>query len=338
MKNNNKLRFALLGAGRVGKIHADSIAKNPLAELVAVAETNPVIAKQISEKYDCDMRSIKQISESRDIDAVVICTPTDTHANLIELFAEAGKAIFCEKPIDLNVARVRECLSAVQLARGRLMVGFNRRFDPDFMAVRKAIDDGRVGRVEMVQITSRDPRLPSNQFLKTSGGILRDMTIHDFDMARYLLGEEPMEISAAATVQIEPELEKMGDYDSVSITMTTSSGQHCQISNSRRAIFGHDQRIEVLGSKGMVSALNRHETSTEIASVDGFTRPPIQDFFATRYAQSYTNEMSAFINAINEGVPPSPCGIDGLIALAMAQAAILSIELGSTVRLNEILN
>jgi myo-inositol 2-dehydrogenase/D-chiro-inositol 1-dehydrogenase len=209
---NMTVRFGLLGAGRIGKVHAKAVSANADAVLVAVADAFPEAANAIAKQYGCAVRTIEEIEKSADIDAVVICTPTDTHADLIERFARAGKAIFCEKPIDLDVSRVRECMKVVEETKGKLMVGFNRRFDPHFMAVRKAIDDGKIGDVEMVTIISRDPGAPPVDYIKRSGGIFRDMTIHDFDMARFLLGEEPVAVTAHAAVLVDPEIGKAGDY------------------------------------------------------------------------------------------------------------------------------
>lgn len=337
MNTSNKLRFGLIGAGRSGGIHANSIGKNADAQIVAVVDYDETAAQAMAENLRCEIRTVDQVENDNNIDAVIICTPTDTHADMIERFALAGKAIFCEKPIDLDVARVRSCLSVVQRTKATLMIGFNRRFDPHFSAMRAAIDAGKIGNVEMVHIIARDPGLPSLEYLKSSGGIFRDMTIHDFDMARFMLNGAPTYITASASVQINPALREFGDYDSVSVMMMTASGQHCYISNSRRATFGHDQRVEVFGSKGMVSAHNQRQADIEIATEEGFTRPPLMDCFRTRYAQSYVNEMAAFIETIKSGAQASPSGIDGLIALAMAQAAIMSVELGSRVNLNEIL-
>jgi myo-inositol 2-dehydrogenase/D-chiro-inositol 1-dehydrogenase len=331
------IRFGLLGAGRIGKVHAKAIGGNPDARLVAVADPVEESARAIAEGYGTEIRTIDAIETAKDIDAVVICTPTDTHAGLIERFARAGKAIFCEKPIDLNITRVRACLGVVKDTGATLMVGFNRRFDPHFMAVRRAIDDGRIGKVEMVQITSRDPGAPPLDYIARSGGIFRDMTIHDFDMARFLLGEEPIAVSASASVLTDSAIGKAGDYDSVTATLTTASGRHCLISNSRRATYGYDQRIEVHGSDGMAAAENQREADIEIANRDGFTRPPLLDFFMTRYTAAYANEIAAFIDAVNTGKPASPSGQDGLIALALADAALKSVAEGRTVKLSEIL-
>ena len=326
--------FGLLGAGRIGKVHARAIGSNPGAKLVAVADAVQRAAEGISAAYGAEVRTIEQIEKASDIDAVVICTPTDTHADLIERFACAGKAIFCEKPIDLDVRRVEKCLAVVDKAKAALMVGFNRRFDPHFAAVRKAIDDGAVGTVEMVTITSRDPGAPPLDYIARSGGIFRDMTIHDFDMARFLLGEEPVAVSAHASVLVDKAIGKAGDYDSVSVILETASGKQCVISNSRRATYGYDQRIEVHGSKGMVAAENQRPVSIELANEKGYTRPPLHDFFMTRYIEAYANEIAAFIAAATEGRKASPGGQDGLAALKLADAALLSAKQGRTIRLD----
>ena len=239
---------------------------------------------------------------------MVICTPTDTHADLIERFVRAGKAVFCEKPIDLDLARVQACLEVVREAGGRLMVGFNRRFDPHFRAVRRAIDDGTVGEVEMVNIVSRDPGPPPLDYIARSGGIFRDMTIHDFDMARWLLGEEPVAVSAHAAVLTDPAIGAAGDFDSANVLLETASGRQAVISNSRRATYGYDQRIEVLGSKGMAAAENQREVSIEVATGAGFLRPPLLDFFMTRYVAAYAAEIEAFIGLPPRRNPARPVG------------------------------
>ncbi|MCT8999756.1 inositol 2-dehydrogenase [Chelativorans intermedius] len=331
------VRFALLGAGRIGKVHAQAIAGNRDAALVAVADAFAEAAQAIADTYGCQVRSIEEIEKAGDVDAVVICTPTDTHADLIERFARAGKAVFCEKPIDLDLGRVRACLKVVEETGATLMVGFNRRFDAHFAAVRAAIDEGRIGKVEMVQITSRDPGPPPATYIRSSGGILRDMTIHDFDMARFLLGEEPETVFATASVLVDPEIGALGDHDSVSVVLTTASGKHCAISNSRRATYGYDQRIEVLGEKGAVAAENQRPVSIEIATAEGFTKPPLHDFFMTRYTQAYAAEMAAFIAAVSGGAAPSPSGEDGLKALALADAAYRSLAEGRAVKVAEVL-
>ncbi|PBB38946.1 inositol 2-dehydrogenase [Mesorhizobium sp. WSM3868] len=326
------LRFALLGAGRIGKVHARAVASNPQAKLVAVADAFEKAATELASAYGAEVRSCDAIEQAKDIDAVIICTPTDTHADLIERFARAGKAIFCEKPIDLDVKRVEQCLAVVDKAGATLMVGFNRRFDPHFAAVRKAIDDGAIGDVEMVTITSRDPGAPPLDYIARSGGIFRDMTIHDFDMARFLLGEEPVAVSAHASVLVDKKIGEAGDFDSVSVILETASGKQAVISNSRRATYGYDQRIEAHGSKGMVAAENQRPVSIELANDKGYTRPPLHDFFMTRYIDAYANEIASFIAAATAGKKAAPSGKDGLVALKLADAALESAKTGKTVR------
>ena len=330
-------RLGLLGAGRIGKVHAKAISANAGARLVAVADAFPAAATALADHYGCEIRSIAAILAAKDIDAVVICTPTDTHAELIEKFARAGKAIFCEKPIDLSLDRVKACLKVVRDTKAVLMVGFNRRFDPHFSAVRAAIDAGTIGAVEMVTIISRDPGAPPYDYITRSGGIFRDMTIHDFDMARFMLGEEISAVSAQASVLTDPKIGKLGDFDSVSVMLTTASGKHCTISNSRRATYGYDQRVEVHGSLGAVAAENQRPVSIEVATAAGYTRPPLHDFFMTRYTEAYAAEIAAFVAAVAGHRPASPSGEDGLAALALAEAALKSVAEKRTVSMREVL-
>ncbi|MFA9229512.1 MAG: inositol 2-dehydrogenase [Microgenomates group bacterium] len=331
------VRFGLLGAGRIGKVHAKAVSADSNATLVAVADAMPAAAKSIADLYGCEVRSIEAILAAKDIDAVVICTPTDTHADLIEKFVKAGIAVFCEKPIDLSLARVKSCLEVVRKHKGTLMVGFNRRFDPHFRAVRAEIDKGTIGDVEMAVITSRDPGAPPVDYIKRSGGIFRDMTIHDFDMARFLLGEEISEVVATAAVLVDPAIGAAGDFDSVQVLLKTKSGKQAMISNSRRATYGYDQRIEVHGSKGAVSAENQRPVSIEVATGAGYTRPPLHDFFMTRYTEAYAAEIAQFIAALGGKGKAEPSGEDGLIALALADAAVLSVKEGRVVKMSEMI-
>ncbi|BCP54524.1 inositol 2-dehydrogenase [Kaistia sp. 32K] len=320
------VRLGLLGAGRIGKVHAGAIAANKGARLVAVADAFPDAAKALAASTGAEVREADAILNAGDIDAVLITTPTDLHATMIEQAARAGKAIFCEKPIDLDVARVKACLAVVAETKALLMVGFNRRFDPNFMEVRRQIDAGTIGKVEMVSITSRDPGPPPADYILRSGGLFRDMTIHDFDMARFLLGEEPVSVFASASVLVDPEIGKLGDFDSASVVLTTKSGRIAQISNSRRASYGYDQRIEVHGSKGLVSAENLRATNVEIANGDGYRREPLLNFFMTRYTEAYRNEIAAFIAALEGGTQVTPSGEDGWKALVLADAALQSVK------------
>lgn len=330
------VNVALLGAGRIGKVHAKAVSMSEGATVVAVADAFEEAANALAQAYGARVSSIDEIAAASDVDAVIICTPTDTHADLIEQFVKAGKAVFCEKPIDLSLERVKSCLKTVEDLDGTLMLGFNRRFDPHFRAVKEAIEAGRIGDVESVHITSRDPGAPPPAYIQSSGGIFRDMTIHDFDMARFLLGEEVTSVFATASVLVDPEIGKLGDYDSAMVVLTTASGKQCAISNSRRATYGYDQRIEVHGSKGVVSAENQRPVSIEVATAEGYTRPPLHDFFMTRYTEAYAAEISTFVEAINQGQAPQPSGEDGLKALALAEAAVKSVAERRAIGMDEI--
>ncbi|TIU70613.1 MAG: inositol 2-dehydrogenase [Mesorhizobium sp.] len=300
------LRFALLGAGRIGKVHARAVASNPQAKLVAVADAFEKAATELASAYGAEVRSIDAIEKAKDIDAVIICTPTDTHADLIERFAKAGKAIFCEKPIDLDIASTDQCLAAVEKAGVPLQIGFNRRFDPSFAAVKKRIDAGEIGAVEQVIITSRDPEPETEEALAGGGGVFREMTIHDFDMARFLLG----------------------DYDTAMFILRTASGRQCHINNSVRAVYGYDQRIEVHGAKGMLQAGNRTPTSVSLSGESGIAADRPLYFFVERYAESYEAELDHFIQSVAAGRTPAVGAADGRKAMILCEAALASAKSG----------
>ncbi len=323
--------IALLGAGRIGQVHARSISVTQGARLAAVFDVNLAAAEAIAEQYGSKTATIESIEADPDIDGVLICTPTDLHAQQIEQFITAGKAVFCEKPIDLDVGRVKACLDVVSTKKGQLMVGFNRRFDPHFAAVRKAISDGQIGMAELAIITSRDPAAPPADYIRRSGGIFRDMAIHDFDMALFLLDEMPVQVSATGSVLTDPEIAGLGDFDTASIWLKMASGKQAVITNSRRASYGYDQRIEVHGSKGMITAENQRPISIELATQEGFTKPALHDFFMTRYTQAYAAEMAAFISALNGSATMNPTGRDGLNALLVAEAADRSARTGKII-------
>jgi myo-inositol 2-dehydrogenase / D-chiro-inositol 1-dehydrogenase len=327
------LRFGLLGAGRIGQTHARAIGGLASAKLVAVHDPVEAAANAIRDSYGAEVASVEAIMADKAIDAVLICTPTDLHADQIEQAAKAGKAIFCEKPIDLSSARVEACLAVVAREKATLMIGFNRRFDPNFAEARRRIDAGAIGAVEMVHITSRDPGPPPLAYIGRSGGLFRDMMIHDFDMARFLLGEEVSEVSATGSVLVDPAIGKAGDVDSATATLKTASGKIAIISNSRRATYGYDQRIEAHGSKGMVAAENIRNSTVTVANADGYLADPLQNFFMQRYADAYRLELGHFVEAVNSGEKPSPDGNDGLKALQLADAAVRSMTSGQTVKL-----
>ena len=332
------IRIGLLGAGRIGQVHARAVSSVPTAQLVAIADPISAAAGAVRNTYGCDIRTIEQILVSDDIDAVIICTPTDTHADLIEQFARAGKAIFCEKPVDLDLERVQACLSVVNETNTTLMVGFQRRYDPDFQALRAAIDAGQIGDVEMVSLISRDPGAPPYDYIERSGGIFRDMMIHDFDVARWMLGEEVETVQAAASVLTDPEIGNRGDFDSANAILRTASGRQCTITNSRRATFGYDQRIEVHGSAGSVAADNHHQSRITVANGHGYTRPPLLDFFMTRYIVAYDAEIIHFVDCVANRAHPRTSGHDGLMSIALAEAALESVRTGAAVRPVDILN
>lgn len=332
------VRFAILGAGRIGQVHAKAVSAVADAALVAISDPVEAAARAVSDQYGCDIQNISDIAARDDVDAVIICTPTNTHADLIEMFARAGKAIFCEKPVDLNLSRIQDCLAVVEQTGAKLMVGFNRRFDPDFRALKREIDAGHIGDVEMITLTSRDPGPPPAEYIKVSGGIFRDMTIHDFDVARWLLGEEVETVQAAASVLTDPEIGRLGDFDSVNLILKTSSGRQCTITNSRRASYGYDQRIEVLGSKGAVAAENHRTARISLSNDQGTRKPPLLDFFMSRYEAAYTHEIEAFAACVTEGTPAPTTGTDGLLALALADAAILSVKEARVIKVSDILS
>ena len=331
--NRDMISIGLLGAGRIGQIHGRNIAASSRAKLAAIADPFPDGAKALSAATGAPVRSADEILADKAIDAVLIGTPTDTHADFIDKAAAAGKAVFCEKPVDLNAERIRQTLARVEKAGIVLMIGFNRRFDPNFSALQKRLADGAAGNVELVTILSRDPAPPPVSYIERSGGLFRDMMIHDFDMARFLLGEDAVEVFAVGSSLVDPAIGKAGDVDTAAVVLKTASGKICQISNSRRATYGYDQRIEVHGSKGLLSAGNVLETTVRFAGSGGITADPVQNFFLERYAGAYKNEIDAFIDALTKGTKPSPSGTDGLKAQLMADAAAKSLETGKPVKI-----
>jgi myo-inositol 2-dehydrogenase/D-chiro-inositol 1-dehydrogenase len=268
--------------------------------------------------------AIDQILAAKDVDAVTICSPTGTHAELIERSARARKAIFCEKPIDINADRVRACLAVVERTNATLMVGFNRRFDPNFASLHKRIGNGAIGAIEIVSVVSRDPAPPPLAYVASSGGLFRDMMIHDFDMVRFILGEEFVAVSAMASALVDKAIGEAGDVDTAVVILETNSGKVAQISNSRRATYGYDQRVEVHGDKGMIHAANVRETTVELLGAHGCTSDKPLHFFLERYEAAYRNELDAFVSAVKVGAKPHPDGDDGLKALLLADAAYLS--------------
>jgi len=326
------ITFAQFGAGRIGAIHAANLAASGSAHLRYVVDVNIPAAQTIATKHGARVTNIGTALGDPEVDAVIIASSTDTHADLVIAAAKAGKAIFCEKPIDLSLKRVDACLAAVKKAKVPMLVGFNRRFDPSFAALRARIAAGDIGAVEQVVITSRDPGLPPIAYLKVSGGQFRDMTIHDFDMARWLLGEEPVEIFAYGSCLVDPAVAKVGDTDSVMIVMKTASGKLAHINNSRRAAYGYDQRIEVHGAKGRLLAGNQTGTTVELADASAVSTDKPLHFFLERYAAAYRLELAAFLDALVRRKPMPVGAADGRQALVLAEAAAKSLRTGRPVK------
>jgi myo-inositol 2-dehydrogenase / D-chiro-inositol 1-dehydrogenase len=324
--------IGLLGAGRIGRIHGRNAAENARARLVAVADAIPEAARDLGGALGAPVSTVDDILADKAVDAVIVATSTDTHADLVERAARAGKAVFCEKPVDLSSDRIVSCLDVVKAAGTPLMVAFNRRFDPHFGALRKRLADGAIGEPELITILSRDPGPPPIAYIERSGGLYRDMMIHDFDMARFLLlGDEPTEVYAVGSNLVDAAIGKAGDVDTAAVTLKTASGKIVQISCSRRATYGYDQRVEVHGSKGMLRVGNVHESAVEMAGPDGFRTDRVMDFFLQRYADAYRIELDHFIDAVTGGTPVSPSGDDGLRAQRLADAATESSRTGAPV-------
>lgn len=323
-----KINLAIIGAGRIGKVHALAINNSKIANLVYIYDLDEEIAKKFSVEFNCTVSNIDNIKKDKQIDAVIICSPTDTHVELICIFSNYKKAIFCEKPIDLDIKKVRKCLETIKKNKTQFMIGFNRRFDPHFQSLKNSLKQDKIGNIETIIITSRDPGLPPINYLKQSGGIFKDMTIHDFDMAIFLLDELPVEIYSSASILIDDQIKEVEDFDTASVILKTLSGKQIIISNSRRSSYGYDQRIEVHGSLGMVSAENQRPVSIEIANSQGFTKPPLHHFFMTRYIDAYAEEINYFVNSLKSGSEIKPNGIDGLNALIIAEAAKSSLLKG----------
>lgn len=328
------LNVGILGCGRIGRVHAASLAAMEGARVAAVADAMPEAAQALAESCGARAMDAEALIADAGVDAVVIGTPTHTHYDLIHAAARAGKAILCEKPVDLSAERIRACMAAVEAAGVPFMTAFNRRFDPNFAAIGARIAADEIGAVEMVTILSRDPSPPPPAYIEGSGGIFRDMMIHDLDMARFLLGEEPVTVYAVGAALVDPEIGAMGDADTAAVTLTTASGRICQISNSRRASYGYDQRIEVHGAKAMLRADNMLRDTVEMAGPQGFTRAPAQDFFLERYAAAYAAEMRHFVDCVAQGREIFPSLADGLRAQLLADAADLSWREGRMVRLD----
>ncbi len=328
-----KLNVGLIGLGRIGKIHYNNIKQRiPEAEVVMVSDTNSDYSR-----YDVPGGTPGELIADPDIDAVIICSPTDTHATYVEQCAGAGKHVFCEKPLDLSLERIIKTLDVVERSGIKLMLGFNRRFDPNFLKIKALVDEGRIGNPHIVKITSRDPAPPPLDYLNSSGGMFMDMSIHDFDMARYIMGKEVKQVYAVAATFCGEEVEAAGDVDTAVITLTFEDGSMAVIDNSRKAVYGYDQRLEVFGDRGMAHVDNNKADNHVFYHEEGVQSSLPLHFFMERYTASYLTEMRQFIQAIQRGEAVPVGGKDGLQATAIAMAANKSRWENRPVLLSEIM-
>ena len=315
---------ALFGAGRIGKIHAGNLARQPGVKLKYVVDVNPAAAGELAQKYAAQAASADQVFGDAGVKAVVIGSSTDTHADLIRRAAGAKKAIFCEKPVDLSLGRARECRQAVIEAGVPCLIGFQRRYDPTFAALKERLSAGEIGEPEMLVVTSRDPGAPPVEYLKVSGGIFKDMLIHDFDVFRWILGDEAATVYATGSVLTDPAVASAGDIDSTAVTIRTRKGRLAQINTSRRAAYGYDQRFEILGSKGMLQAGNHRATEVTSSTAASVVRDKPEHFFLERYRVAYANEMAHFFDALARNATMRTSIDDGVKALELAEAATTS--------------
>jgi myo-inositol 2-dehydrogenase/D-chiro-inositol 1-dehydrogenase len=339
MNGNANIRFGVIGAGRIGKIHAENLATRiPGVVVAAIADIDLQAAQATAARLHVPaaITDYHVLLADPGIDAVAICSSTDTHARIIVEAATAGKHIFCEKPIDHDLAKIDAALQAVEKAGVKLQIGFNRRFDPNFLKVRQMVAEGKIGRPHILRITSRDPAPPPVSYVKVSGGMFLDMTIHDFDMARYLIGSEVEEVYVAAGVLIDPGIGEAGDVDTAIITLCFANGAIGTIDNSRQAVYGYDQRVEVFGSNGMVTALNNTSDTHIYSTSDGVHSSKPLYFFLERYTESFIVEMREFVKSIQEDTQPPVTGLDGRIPVVIGIAAKKSYLEKRPVRLSEI--
>ncbi len=333
------LRIGVIGAGRIGKVHAETlVTRVPGVQLIAVADVISAAAEELAARLHIPVATAdyRDIIRDTSIDAIAICSATDTHSPIIIEAAQAGKQIFCEKPIDLNLARIDGALEAVEKARVKLQIGFNRRFDANYARVRQAIQTGEIGDLHMLHIISRDPAPPPISYIKVSGGIFLDMSIHDFDMARFLTGSDAVEIYTVAGVKVDPAIGDAGDVDTAFMVMKFVNGATVTIDNSRKAVYGYDQRVEAFGSGGSISTDNQYPNAATISTGQHIRRDLPLNFFMERYTASYENEMRAFVDAITNNKPVPVTGHDGRVPVVMGLAAKKSHVEGRPVRLNEI--
>lgn len=336
--SSNTIQLGLIGAGRIGRVHAESIYRIPNAQIAAVADVFVENAQQCAADFHIPAAHAdhRALLEDPAIDAIVICSSTDTHTQLIIEAAKVGKHIFCEKPIALDLAAIDRALETVDRHGVKLQIGFNRRFDSNFRHLHEVVKRGEIGEPQIVRITSRDPAPPPISYVKVSGGLFLDMMIHDFDMVRYLVGSEVTELYATGAVLIDSAIGEAGDVDTAVVNLKFANGALGIIENSRKAVYGYDQRAEVFGSKGAIEASNKTPHNTTYSSAETVQQPNPLYFFLERYMDSYTAEMRAFIDAIYNDTPTAVNGMDGRIPVVMGLAAGRSLREGRPVRIDEI--
>lgn len=330
------VRVGVAGVGRIGRMHASILARQvPRAEVVAVADAYPGTAAAVAEELRVPARTVDELMTSSDVDAVAICTSSETHVDLIVKAARAGKAVFCEKPVSIALAEVDRALAAVETAGVPFMVGFNRRFDPGHRSVRRAVQSGLIGSVQLARITSRDPALPPAGYVDNSGGIFVDMTIHDFDMARYLVDSPVVDVFAKGAVLIDPAIGAAGDVDTAVVVLTHANGAITTIDNSRQAVYGYDQRVEVLGSAGMATSDNVPLDNGRVLTANGSSGSSLQYFFLDRYRESFLNEWRAFIDYVADGGDSPVPGSAGRAPVVIGLAAWQSVREGRPILIDE---
>ena len=334
-----KVKLAIVGLGRIGKIHLKNLCRNNPKVVVVGAMDVLETSRSIAEEFGVEhfVQTIDELTALPELDGIVICSPTDTHADYVEKAAKAGKQIFCEKPLDLSLERVQEVLAVVEETGVGLMLGFNRRFDPEFKRIRELVVNGSIGDPQIVRITSRDPEPPPVEYLRVSGGMFLDMAIHDFDMARYISGKQVKEVYAKGAVLVDPEIGKVGDIDTASIILTFEDDTMAIIDNCRKAVYGYDQRLEVFGSKGMAQAENNFANNHKLYTESGVSSELPLHFFLERYDASYNQEMREFIDAMVNGSKMPVDGNDGLLSIAIGLAAKKSVKENRPVRMSEIM-
>ena len=340
MNKPSKIGVGVIGTGRIGKLHIQHLSQNiPDAELIAICSLDTETAQTLAEQFNIPKVTSDYFTllDDSQIDSVIVASSTDTHVEICQAAAEAGKHIFCEKPIALDLKQVDETLAIVEKAGVKFQVGFNRRFDVNFRQVREAVASGEIGEPHILRITSRDPAPPPIEYVKVSGGIFLDMTIHDFDMARYLIGDEVVEVYAVGCVRVDPKIGETGDIDTAIITLRFQNGVLATIDNSRETIYGYDQRVEVFGSKGMITVGNPLTNTITFSGKEGSRTASPPDFFVERYKEAYLSELRAFIKCITEDAQPLVTGIDGRAPIVMGYAALKSLRENRPVLLTEIL-